>query len=297
MRRIVFSLVIAVLFAQGAARASCSWTSNPTNINFGTYSVFGVTALTATSTFRFNCTANTTVTVSLSRGSSATYNPRTMLRTTAPVVAMNYNIYDDAANTIIWGDGTGGSQADTVTAGGGGTTFTGTSYGTVPPGLDVSAGTYLDTIQVTLTWAGGTAFRTFTVTATVSTVCSVSTLPVTFGVYDPVAVNLVAPKDANGTVNVLCTMGTPVTVALGLGSHATGTTRRMLGTSADLLTYEVYRDSGRTVIWNAANLNNGTSASKLTAIGGGFLGYGRIFGGQDVGVGSYTDSVLVTVNY
>ncbi|HUJ14354.1 MAG TPA: spore coat U domain-containing protein [Thermoanaerobaculia bacterium] len=290
--------LLVLLMSASAARASCTWTSNPTNINFGTYSVFGGTNLTGTSTFQFNCTARTTVTVSLSRGTANSYTPRGMPRTTAPTTPLlPYNVFDDAANTIIWGDGTGGSNDDTVTAGNGGTTFTGTAYGTLFAGADVQAGTYLDTITVLLAWAGGNASKTFTVSATVSTTCSVSTVAVSFGAYDPVAANAATPLDANGTVNVLCTMGTPITVLLDLGQHASGTTRRMLSGAANFLNYEIYNNSGRTVIWNTVNTVSGTSTSKNTPVSGGLTAYGRIPAGQDVTMGAYADALLVTVNY
>ena len=45
------------------------------------------------------------------------------------------------------------------------------------------------------------------------------------------------------------------------------------------------------------NTDSGTSASKNTPISGGFVAYGRIPAGQDVTMGSYADTMLVTVNY
>ena len=50
----------------------------------------------------------------------------------------------------------------------------------------------------------------------------------------------------------------------------------------------------------AARRAQSTSAkktSKLTPINGGFTAYGRIFQAQDVRADSYTDTILVTVNY
>jgi len=96
---------------------------------------------------------------------------------------------------------------------------------------------------------------------------------------------------------VYCTPGTAATVSLDLGTHFAGTTRRMLSGAANLMNYEVYRDSGRTVVWNTTNTVGGTSASKTTAINGGFIAYGRIPSGQDVTIGAYNDTLLVTVNY
>lgn len=298
MKRATLVFLICCSAAPQAVYAiNCNWNNVPTNINFGTYFPFSGTAVTGTSTFQIKCTPPGTGIVTLSRGSSATYNPRTMTRTAAPVTTTNYNLYMDAANAIIWGDGTGGTQVLTFTPVPGNIVLNATIYGTVPAGLDVRPGTYTDTIQATLNWGTGIDQRFFTVTVNVAAECTVSTSAVNFGAYDPVSANATTPRDSTGTVNVYCTTGTLATVSLDLGTHASGSTRRMLGTAGDFLTYEIYNDSSRTVVWNAVNTDSGTSASRLVPINNGFTAYARIPPGQDVGAGSYNDIVLVTVNY
>jgi spore coat protein U-like protein len=295
MKRILFAALACTLLAYRAS-ANCTWTNAIANMNFGTYSVFSGSALTATSSFRLTCTVGDTGRVKLTTGGSGSYNPRKMARTTAPAANLNYNLYRDAANTMIWGDGTGGTQFLTFTATSGNTILNGFVYGTIPAGLDVPAGTYTDTIQVNLTSASGNDNSSFTVTAVVQSECTVSTVPLNFGAYDPVSANLGSPKDATANVNVYCTKNTVANAALDNGLWFSGGNRRLKATT-DFLNYQAYRDAARSVIWNAVNINSGTSASKLTAIGGGFTAYGRIFLGQDVQVGSYTDTILVTVNY
>lgn len=210
---------------------------------------------------------------------------------------MDYNLYMDAANAIIWGDGTSGTQLLTFNSTPGNKTYAGTIYATIPPGLNVGPGTYNDTVQVTLDWGTGAINQFITVTAVVSAECTVSTTSVNFGAYDPVSANAATPRDATGTVNVYCTTGTVVNVSLDLGTHLTGSTRRMLSGVANFLTYEIYRDAARSSIWNTVNMDSGTSTSKTVAINGGFIAYGRIPAGQDVTMGSYSDTLLVTVNY
>jgi spore coat protein U-like protein len=298
MRRIsLFFLLFAVLLPLSAHAINCTWDTVPTNINFGNYLPLSGSAVTGTSAFQFTCTPPATATLMLSRGGSATYNPRTMTRTTAPVSTASYNLFMDAANTIIWGDGTSGTQFLTFNSTPGNKKLAGTIYGTVPAGLNLRPGTYTDTIQATLDWGTGIDQRFFTATVTVISECTVSSSTVNFGAYDPVSANAVTPNDSTGTVNVFCTTGTLATVSLDVGSHASGSTRRLLGTSGDLLTYEIYLDAPRTIVWNTVNTDSGTSVSKLTPISGGFTAYGRIPAGQDVRTGSYSDTVLVTVNY
>jgi spore coat protein U-like protein len=296
MKRTLFAF--ALLLSPLSARAlNCSWDIVPTNINFGTYSAFSTTPVTATSAFQFTCTPPAVATMTLSRGASATYNPRIMTRTTAPALTMNYNLYMDAANTIIWGDGTSGTQFLTFPSSPGNKTDAGTIYATIPAGLDVGPGTYTDTVQVTLNWGSGFLQQFITMTAIVSAECTVSTTSLSFGAYDPVAANAATPLDSTGSVKVYCTNGTLATVSLDLGTHASGATRRMLTGVSNFLTYEVYRDAARSVVWNTVNTDSGTSTSKLTPINGGFIAYGRIPAAQDVTMGSYSDTLLVTVNY
>jgi spore coat protein U-like protein len=299
MKRIAVALFTAALIIAPRARAAdCRWRIDPTNVNFGTYSVFGTGNLTATSTYQIRCDG-VIGTVKLSRGAAPTYSPRLVTRTVAPTATIGYNLYMDAARTMIWGDGTSGTQFPTYdTIGMGNTFFDVTIYGSIPLGADVRPGTYNDTIQATLAWTGGNSdARFFTVTTTVAPECTVSTTAVNFGAYDPLTANATTPKDSTGTVNVFCTIGTIATVSLDLGLNAVGATRRMAGPAANFLNYELYKDAGRTVVWNTVNTNSGTSTSKLVAINGGFIAYGRVPAAQDVGVGSYSDTVLVTVNY
>jgi spore coat protein U domain-containing protein, fimbrial subunit CupE1/2/3/6 len=292
MKRIALAIA-AVLVVPAAYAVNCSWNTVPTNINFGAYSVFGP-AVTATSTFQIQCTPPATGNVTLTKGSSTTYTPRTMTKAGG---SLGYNLYRDAANTAIWGDGTSGTQYLSFTPVPGNTTLTTTIYGTIPANLDSPPGTYTDTVQATLNWGSGSSSQFFTITATISAECNVSTSALNFGNYDPVSANATTPLDATTAVNVYCTAQTPVTVALNNGLWVTGSTRRLKSAAGNFLTYDMYKDAARTTVWNATNLNSGTSTSKLTPINNGFTVYGRLMAGQDIPAGSYSDTVTVTVNY
>ncbi len=56
-----------------------------------------------------------------------------------------YNIYLDAARTVVWGDGAGGTQTLEVQNGDRSVSF----YGRISAGQDVAAGPYSDAIVVT----------------------------------------------------------------------------------------------------------------------------------------------------
>ena len=95
---------------------------------------------------------------------------------------------------------------------------------------------------------------------------------------------------------VACTRGATANIALGAGSNASGSTRRLGDGSGNFLTYELYSDSGRATVWNT-----GAGALPLTAAPSraprDFTVYGRIAGNQDVPAGSYGDTVVATVNF
>src|SRR5580765_2535502 len=91
----------------------------------------------------------------------------------------------------------------------------------------VLAGLAVISIAAESTLNGQQQSSSLTVNATVSKNCTITTAPVNFGAYDPVAANATAPLDGIGTITVTCTKGAGVTLALNPGSNAQGTTRRM----------------------------------------------------------------------
>ena len=136
-----------------------------------------------------------------------------------------------------------------------------------------------------------------TVTANVVKNCTITTAPVAFGNYDSVAVNATAPLDGIGTVTVTCTKGAAAKVGLSVGGNAQGTTRRMSGGTAEFLTYELYKDTGRATIWG----DTATTALDVPAapnqVPRDYTVYGRVAQAQETAVGAYTDTVLATVNF
>lgn len=142
-------LALLPLFALAprADALTCTFGS-VSGVNFGPYDVFSASPKTTTGTISYSCTAvggRRLMTMDLSTG-SGTFANRT-LRSGGNV--LNYNLYPTAANSQVWGDGTGGTyqysidpvdkQVDTLTV-----------YGTISPGQDVGVGNYTDTITVTM---------------------------------------------------------------------------------------------------------------------------------------------------
>lgn len=142
-----------------------------------------------------------------------------------------------------------------------------------------------------------TQTTTFSVGATVTDSCSVSASALAFGNIDPLD-NASNNTDATTTIDVTCANGTTYDVGLdaGTGTGATVSDRKMTS-GGNTLNYALYSDGSRTTNWGAtvgtdtvAGTGNG-AAQTLTV-------YGRVPSGQQTAaVGSYTDTITVTVTY
>lgn len=135
-----------------------------------------------------------------------------------------------------------------------------------------------------------------TVSASVANNCTINTAAISFAPYDPVVANATAALDGEGRVTVACTKGVVPTIALGGGANASGGTRR-LASGADLLTYEIYQNSGHTTVWGAAGGAVLTPVAAPSRTARDFAVYGRIAGSQDVPAGTYNDTIVATVNF
>ena len=146
----------------------------------------------------------------------------------------------------------------------------------------------------------GSKTTTFNVTSTVSANCSITATDLSFGAYDPVVANKTTALDVNTSVNVLCTKGSSgVTVGLNLGTHSAAG-NRFMSNGTDSLQYELYSDAAGGTVWGNSGaalvgwpvfgpIGAGAGVSKTV--------FGRVPAGQDVSVGSYSDTVTATVNF
>jgi spore coat protein U-like protein len=139
----------AVVLLAGVSRAEASNCSfSTTSIAFGTYNVFSPAPVDSTGSVVYRCSGNTPgVLITITKGQSATFLPRQLGKGTERLA---YNLYRDAARTTVWGDFTGGTSAFTDIDPPKKEDLTVTVYGRIPPGQDISAGTYTDTVTVVM---------------------------------------------------------------------------------------------------------------------------------------------------
>jgi len=126
--------------------------------------------------------------------------------------------------------------------------------------------------------------------------CTISATGVPFGAYDP---TIPSNDDGTGTVSLACSpsVSAPV-VALEAGGSGTIAARRMQN-GIYLLNYNLFTDTNRLILWG-----NGVVGATVTLSGGTVTSgqrrfsrtiYGRIPAGQNVGAGTYNDTLVVTV--
>jgi len=162
--------------------------------------------------------------------------------------------------------------------------------------LIVLAGCAVVSIAAESRVSGQSSTASLTVSASVSKNCTITTAPVAFGAYDPVAANSTAPLDGIGTITLTCTKGAVATVTLGAGGNPAGGTRQMNNGAGAFLKYALYQDTGRATVWGEGANAQGFPAAPSKEPRN-FTVYGRVDQAQDVTVGSYTDTVLATVNF
>ena len=124
-------------------------------------------------------------------------------------------------------------------------------------------------------------------------VCTVSTTGVNFGSYDTFSsLNL----DGAGTVTVNCDISAPYTLSLSPGG---GTyLSRAMASGAHILNYNLYSNATRTTVWGDGTASTVTISGTATAsIPANQTVYGRIPAMQNAYVGSYSDSITVTLTF
>ena len=143
----VVALGVALDRCPAEAALSCTISIN-SGVAFGAYGVFSSSPTQATGSLTVNCSGSGPITVTLSRGSSSTFSPRTLV---SGGNHLNYNLYVDGAHSTIWGDGTGGTSTVTGTmATPSPQSLSATIYGQITPQQDLPAGSYGDTVVATV---------------------------------------------------------------------------------------------------------------------------------------------------
>jgi spore coat protein U-like protein len=141
--------VVVALWVPTAARAACAVSISA--VAFGHYDPASSTPKSGVGTMRVVCDETAGAVgyrLALSVGGGTGYATRRMSDGEATIA---YQLYKDIEHTMIWGDGTGGSDlvyANSIPKEGGTQVFF--IYGLIPALLKASPGAYADTVVVTI---------------------------------------------------------------------------------------------------------------------------------------------------
>jgi spore coat protein U-like protein len=99
---------------------------------------------------------------------------------------------------------------------------------------------------------------------------------------------ITSPIDAATDLDVTCTPGTGYAITMGPGLHNDG--QRRMNSGSDYVVYELYKDFDRGQVWGSiSGVGDGTTDQIPV--------YGRVPAPQSPAVGSYSDTVVVTISY
>ena len=296
-RRSIASAMAAALLcilAPAAARASVfnCVVSVPT-VLFGTFTGSQIT-ITSTISLTCNGNGNNQIEIFASTGTSGTYSNRTMLN---GANKLNYQLYSDAAHTMIFGNNAQHSFAGLVTMNfptnsppAPPLTATFTMFAVLPAQAVPSSLPFIDTINLTFTNAIPPA--SFLVEANVVPTCTLTATNLNFGNYSGVQL------DGTSTLTATCATGAAYTIGLnaGVSAGATVSNRAMTGPAGAKLSYGLFQDSARTVNWG-----NTVTADTEAAVGAGVAQtvtvFGRIPASQNLPGGAYVDTITATLTF
>jgi spore coat protein U-like protein len=118
-----------------------------------------------------------------------------------------------------------------------------------------------------------------------------------FGVYHVVATS---PLDTTGSITYTCTglVAAVVTIDLSTGSGSSYSARTMKNGAASL-GYNLYTDAGHHNVWGDGTGSTDHYGPVLVVLGAQqtLTVYGEVPALQHAKVGSYTDTIIVTINY
>jgi spore coat protein U-like protein len=114
-----------------------------------------------------------------------------------------------------------------------------------------------------------------------------------FGSYD--VFSTLPNQNGIGSLSIKCTGGDSATVKLSNGSSHSFAPRT-LRNGNQVLSYNLYTSAARNIVWG-----DGTGGTSVMAVGKNHSDhldvFGRIPEGQDAAVGTYTDNIVVTIDF
>jgi spore coat protein U-like protein len=275
MRRLIaVGALLVVLCAHRATAQQCPQGHLTINgpLNFGPYTG---AQIRSTTTYTITCPVGGAWSFPFNLTGTDTANLRHLAGPGG--ATLGYTIYRDSAYSQVWGNTTNNQMT------GNGTT-NGTIYAQLNANQTAANGGYTETVSSNT--------QSLQLTAQINPTCSISANALTFPNYAGALVT------GSTTLSVSCTNTTWYNVGLnaGTGSGGSDTNPRMMtGPGGRHLKYSLFSDSGRTTNWGNSAPNwvfgIGTGSAQTLTV------YGQIPANQNTISGTYTDTIIATVNY
>lgn len=306
----VLILLGALLVVASRSEAQVCTYSTDGALDFGSDTSYPTVERVTTTTITVTCSnllsgiVNVRVCLDLPAGTSGVSVADRRL--TSGGSSLQYQVYKDAAHTAIWGEGGSGVTLDFMNLTlGSPQTKSATLYGRVFAGqAGKPPGGYQSSLTPSAHWAGFLLILApdcASVTGNPATLppaaatfriepsCSVSATDLGFG-----TVSSLAGHAATSNLSVTCSPGHPYSIALdGGGSGDVGARRMSMGAST--IDYQLYRDAGRTQPWGnsvgTVATGTGTGGAQSVSV------YGYVPAQGPAAVGTYTDTITVSVTY
>lgn len=139
-----FFVALYLIFSCSLASAAVCTVSTQ-SVNFGSYDVFSNSNVESTGNINISCDSAASYTISLSTGGGTFLNRALNFG----AYLLNYNLFIDAARTIVWGDGSSGTATVSGTTS---TTASHVVYGRIPARQNAYVGNYIDNVNVTISF-------------------------------------------------------------------------------------------------------------------------------------------------
>lgn len=316
MRWLVLLLLAAAMAWCGQAQAQ-TCTATPSNLDFGNVNPIAGAAVARSGTINITC--NWTL-ISLQPNAQVCLNLSTA---TARALAnggntIQYNLYQDAGNTQLWGSTASGNTPISVsipkpligTAGNATVNFYGqitAGQTTIPTSGNADTvysqsfnaetvlayGYYLLVAPSCASLSSAGSFP-FTVSATVTNNCTIGATNLSFGTAGVIGAGI----NATSSLSVTCTNGDAWRISINGGGSGNVAARVMQRTGGGgAVGYQLYTDSARSLPWGDGTGGSNRATGTGTGLAQAVTVYGRVPAQATPMPGNYSDTVMATIEF
>lgn len=316
MKRMLVCILFCIL-AYGPRVEAQTCSSTVSSIDFGSPDLLSGSPTDALATLTVSCTGIPLLSVvkvcpSIGAGSAGSSGSARLLSSGSRT--LSYQLFQDSARSQGWGslDNTQLGSVPAIIIGNilsGAGTATRTIYARLYADPTATAGTYVSNFTGSQTmfsysamllgastsctgFVGTSVVRPeFTVTASPQPTCTILTTDLDFGVKGV----LNAAINGQSAISLTCTQGASWSVVLDGGQSGSPAARQMKSAAGDGVSYNLYRDAGRSSLWglttDAQASGTGTGTAQSLPV------YGRVPVQTTPKPGAYSDRVVATIRY